>query len=200
MWGPHDTESGQPGKGCHWRSTRCVLHFRRYPADWPQLRRIVKHVRGSPQRRRTWEVTVRVSLDQLDKDLSEAQLMLILDVRTRWTSTHQMLREFSPFQPQEYSIFESEQAARFTTRTLLTDMSVMQLNSQIIGFPTRTGMLCVRCACGLVTSAGPQQICLPQASLCFHRRIWSSVNSKQASRKISRSCLMMLHPSSKRDW
>ncbi|KAJ7732247.1 hypothetical protein DFH07DRAFT_755368, partial [Mycena maculata] len=59
-----------------------------------KLRRIVKHVRSSPQRRRTWELTVRVALDRLEMDLSEAQLMLILDVRTRWTSTHQMLREF----------------------------------------------------------------------------------------------------------
>ncbi|KAJ7659747.1 hypothetical protein DFH06DRAFT_989446, partial [Mycena polygramma] len=57
-----------------------------------KLRRIVKHVRSSPQRRRSWELTVRVALDQLNEELAEAQLMLILDVRTRWTSTHQMLR------------------------------------------------------------------------------------------------------------
>ncbi|KAJ7469791.1 hypothetical protein B0H11DRAFT_2196741 [Mycena galericulata] len=62
------------------------------------LRRIVKHVRSSPQRRRSWELTVRVALDQLHEELSEAQLMLILDVRTRWTSTHQMLRAYLPFQ------------------------------------------------------------------------------------------------------
>ncbi|KAJ7808105.1 hypothetical protein B0H14DRAFT_3482613 [Mycena olivaceomarginata] len=57
-----------------------------------KLRKIVKHVRSSPQRRRAWELTVKISLDGLDAELSEAQLMLILDVRTRWTSTHQMLR------------------------------------------------------------------------------------------------------------
>ncbi|KAJ7061222.1 ribonuclease H-like domain-containing protein [Mycena amicta] len=37
-------------------------------------------------------MTVRLSEDQLDEALTEAQLMLILDVKTRWTSTHQMLR------------------------------------------------------------------------------------------------------------
>ncbi|KAJ7312326.1 hypothetical protein DFH08DRAFT_717787 [Mycena albidolilacea] len=57
-----------------------------------QLRKIVKHVRSSPQRRRAWELIVKISVDGLDADLAEAQLMLILGVRTRWTSTHQMLR------------------------------------------------------------------------------------------------------------
>lgn len=36
------------------------------------------------------------SPDYLD-DLGEAGLMLILDVKTRWTSTHQMLRKSSFF-------------------------------------------------------------------------------------------------------
>ncbi|KAK7020976.1 hypothetical protein R3P38DRAFT_2534706 [Favolaschia claudopus] len=48
-----------------------------------KLRKIVKHVRVSPQRRRLWELTVKASVDGLDAELAEAQLMLILDVRTR---------------------------------------------------------------------------------------------------------------------
>ncbi|KAJ7301009.1 hypothetical protein DFH08DRAFT_724736, partial [Mycena albidolilacea] len=41
-----------------------------------------------PQRRRQWEAVVRA----LEPDRSTAAIMLILDVKTRWSSTHQMLR------------------------------------------------------------------------------------------------------------
>ncbi|KAJ7300980.1 hypothetical protein DFH08DRAFT_724785, partial [Mycena albidolilacea] len=60
-----------------------------------KLRKIVKHVRSSPQRCRSWQHTVRVTSDRLDAELEKAELMLILDVRTRRTPTHQMLRKLS---------------------------------------------------------------------------------------------------------
>ncbi|KAJ6528538.1 hypothetical protein B0H19DRAFT_942319, partial [Mycena capillaripes] len=53
-----------------------------------QIRKIVRHVRSSPQRRRQWENVVRI----LHPDDEQGALMLILDVKTRWSSTHQMLR------------------------------------------------------------------------------------------------------------
>ncbi|KAF5347685.1 hypothetical protein D9758_014867 [Tetrapyrgos nigripes] len=62
------------------------------------LRKIVRHVRSSPQRRAAW-------LRQIDEIYSEDNqeirtyklLMLILDVVTRWGSTHQMMRRAYQF-------------------------------------------------------------------------------------------------------
>jgi hypothetical protein len=53
-----------------------------------QLRKIVRSVRSSPQRRQNWFVEVARTSP------GKPALMLILDVKTRWSSTHQMLREF----------------------------------------------------------------------------------------------------------
>jgi len=64
-----------------------------------KLRRIVKAVRSSPQRRQAWAREIQfaqVEESRVSGDRS-ASLMLILDVKTRWASTHQMLR--MPFQP-----------------------------------------------------------------------------------------------------
>ncbi|KAF5317589.1 hypothetical protein D9758_018466 [Tetrapyrgos nigripes] len=63
-----------------------------------KLRKIVRHVRSSPQRRAAW-------LRQIDEIYSEDNqeirtyklLMLILDVVTRWGSTHQMMRRAYQF-------------------------------------------------------------------------------------------------------
>jgi len=57
-----------------------------------KLRKIVKAVRSSPQRRQAWLNEVTISLRQTESTLKRA-LMLILDVKTRWSSTHQMLRQ-----------------------------------------------------------------------------------------------------------
>ncbi|KAJ7765578.1 hypothetical protein B0H16DRAFT_395885, partial [Mycena metata] len=72
-----------------------------------ELRKIVRHVRSSPQRRKTWQKEVAAwykeqreaaasssSSAVRDLDLKDEKvLMLILDVKTRWSSTHQMLRK-----------------------------------------------------------------------------------------------------------
>jgi hypothetical protein len=55
-----------------------------------QLRKIVRHVRSSPQRRTSWKETVTNVMKKAG--LTDNVLMLILDVKTRWSSTHQMLR------------------------------------------------------------------------------------------------------------
>ena len=60
-----------------------------------KLRKIVRAVRSSPQRRQYWarEIQfVQLGGSQASGGCS-ASLMLILDVRTRWASTHQMLRK-----------------------------------------------------------------------------------------------------------
>ncbi|CAK5270384.1 unnamed protein product [Mycena citricolor] len=62
-----------------------------------RLRRIVRAVCSSPQRRKSWNKEVQVSLDDVEEMLTESasdrtKLMLILDVKTRWSSTHQMLK------------------------------------------------------------------------------------------------------------
>lgn len=59
----------------------------------PQLRKIIRAIRSSPQRKRTW-------LSQVDPSSSTHRnnhraLMPILDVKTRWSSTHQMMRKLS---------------------------------------------------------------------------------------------------------
>ncbi len=66
-----------------------VLLFGR--AHTLQLRKIVRTVRVSPQRRSLWLCVVAESLRTAGTSVKP--LMLILDVRTRWTSTHQMLRK-----------------------------------------------------------------------------------------------------------
>ncbi|KAF5387134.1 hypothetical protein D9615_002164 [Tricholomella constricta] len=57
----------------------------------PQLRAIVRAVRSSPQRQQTWFKEIAMTMNKEDDEKSPA-LMLILDVKTRWSSTHQMLR------------------------------------------------------------------------------------------------------------
>jgi hypothetical protein len=59
-----------------------------------KLRKIVKAVRSSPQRRQSWarEIQFVQAEENGISSGSTAPLMLILDVRTRWASTHQMLR------------------------------------------------------------------------------------------------------------
>ena len=55
-----------------------------------KLRRIVKAVRSSPQRRQAWAREIQfaqVEESRVSGDRS-ASLMLILDVKTRWASTH----------------------------------------------------------------------------------------------------------------
>ncbi|KAF5338562.1 hypothetical protein D9758_016540 [Tetrapyrgos nigripes] len=56
-----------------------------------KLRKIIRHVRSSPQRRKTWLKEVLMA-NSANENRSEVALMLILDVKTRWSSTHQMLR------------------------------------------------------------------------------------------------------------
>ena len=60
-------------------------------------------IRSSPQRKQSWLNQVSDSHihddsdDESDSDDSEPEerrLMLILDVKTRWSSTHQMMREY----------------------------------------------------------------------------------------------------------
>ena len=61
-----------------------------------QIRKIVRSVRSSPQRRAAWLREVRNTYDKIAGG-PETALMLILDVKTRWSSTHQMLRELLNF-------------------------------------------------------------------------------------------------------
>ncbi|KAJ2928008.1 hypothetical protein H1R20_g9078, partial [Candolleomyces eurysporus] len=59
-----------------------------------KVRRIVKAVRSSPQQRAAWiEEAAAMIRRQVasDPDAPKTALMLILDVRTRWSSTYQML-------------------------------------------------------------------------------------------------------------
>ena len=50
----------------------------------------------SVQRKQQWLEEVQLSLRGIDKACNESTqaVMLVLDVVTRWSSTHQMLREF----------------------------------------------------------------------------------------------------------
>ncbi|GLB44045.1 putative protein dimerization activity [Lyophyllum shimeji] len=60
-----------------------------------KLRKIIRTVRSSPQRRQAWVKEIYVTMSKGsggEEDAQTAALMLILDVRTRWSSTHQMLR------------------------------------------------------------------------------------------------------------
>ncbi|KAG1733436.1 hypothetical protein EDB19DRAFT_1639695, partial [Suillus lakei] len=61
-----------------------------------QLRKIVRAVRSSPQCHQAWLREVNLSM-KLDDTLPQTALMLILDIKTRWSSTHQMLCMLSYF-------------------------------------------------------------------------------------------------------
>ena len=70
-----------------------------------KLQKIIKAVRSSPQHRQSWAHEIQFAQAERGRadimsDESNASLMLILDVRTRWASTHQMLRIL--FQPSSY--------------------------------------------------------------------------------------------------
>ncbi|SJK99091.1 uncharacterized protein ARMOST_02377 [Armillaria ostoyae] len=62
-----------------------------------KLRQIVRTVRSSPQRKQGWLREVKMALELRSKvtDATEQVLMLILDVTTRWSSTHQMMHMWS---------------------------------------------------------------------------------------------------------
>ncbi|KAH8928077.1 hypothetical protein BT69DRAFT_1329904 [Atractiella rhizophila] len=56
-----------------------------------ELRSIVKHVRLTPQRRKTWFTLLEDTLNELGKLSEEEHKILILDCCTRWSSTHDRL-------------------------------------------------------------------------------------------------------------
>ena len=62
-----------------------------------QLRNIIRAVRSSPQRREAWLEEANAFLQKaaaaVNVDLGCAATMLIIDVKTRWSSTHQMLHK-----------------------------------------------------------------------------------------------------------
>ena len=57
----------------------------------PQLRKIVRAVRSSPQKRQIWLKDARANLSQELQNAGSTAHMLILDVKTRWSLTFQML-------------------------------------------------------------------------------------------------------------
>jgi hypothetical protein len=61
-----------------------------------QLRKIIKVIRASPQKREGWKAALQAD-KIMTKDGKKLDIpkMLILDVKTRWSSTYEMLREFS---------------------------------------------------------------------------------------------------------
>jgi len=65
-----------------------------------QLRKIIRAVRSSPQRKQSWLKQVSASQHRKPGDSDnphQRPLALILDVKTRWSSTHQMMRKFPNF-------------------------------------------------------------------------------------------------------
>ena len=70
--------------------------FKMFVSDifFSQLRKIVRHVRSSPQRRQQWTKEVQVNPPDRPTTTNRV-LILILDVKTRWSSTHQMMCKFS---------------------------------------------------------------------------------------------------------
>ena len=69
------------------------LHFVKIMIDHvqTQLYKVIQAVRSSPQCQQAWYTEVKIMLQNLDTSPIKIALMLILDVKTRWSSTHQML-------------------------------------------------------------------------------------------------------------
>ena len=59
-----------------------------------KLRKIIRAIRSSPQRRKQWHEEVDAARRDSAGKLEEIVKMVILDVRTRWASTHQMCGMF----------------------------------------------------------------------------------------------------------
>ena len=53
-----------------------------------KIKKIVKYVRGSPQRRKSFKEFAQIIFQD---DSNDGNLVLILDVETRWNSTYHML-------------------------------------------------------------------------------------------------------------
>lgn len=62
-----------------------------------QLRKIIRAVRSSPQRRKAWLNEVKLSHQKADNASEDIALMLILDVKTRWSSTQKMMSKLNSF-------------------------------------------------------------------------------------------------------
>jgi hypothetical protein len=77
-----------------------------------QLRKIIRSVRSSPQRRQNWLIEVS------QMNAGKPPLMLILDVKTRWSSTHQMLRRFLIFLSIKMNRYQLSQVAPWITVNL----------------------------------------------------------------------------------
>jgi len=58
-----------------------------------KLQKIIRSVHSTPQRRESWARQIQTTNAQ--NGTSQPNLMLILNVKTRWSSTHQMLRKTS---------------------------------------------------------------------------------------------------------
>jgi hypothetical protein len=84
---------------------KCTSHIRPLGAVTPdaliltifQLCKIVRAVWSSPQRKQSWMKQAAMSESQHGEINANKPLMLILDVKTQWSSTHQMMRKVSNF-------------------------------------------------------------------------------------------------------
>ncbi|KAJ7640480.1 hypothetical protein DFH06DRAFT_1000691, partial [Mycena polygramma] len=85
-----------------------------------KLRQIIRLIRASPQRRQAWVHEVRVSSAFTAGKLGKVPLMLILDVKTRWSSTHQMLRAHFPPSNQTFTHSPGRQEGPLITVKLST--------------------------------------------------------------------------------
>ena len=77
-----------------------------------QLHKVIWAVRSSPWHQQAWYMEVKITLLNLNTFPIKIALMLILDVKTRWSSTHQMLHEskWSRFSKQHLTILFSQDA------------------------------------------------------------------------------------------
>ena len=58
-----------------------------------QLCKVIQAVRSSPQCWQAWYTEVKITLLNLNTSPVKVALMLIFDVKARWSSMHQMLHE-----------------------------------------------------------------------------------------------------------
>ncbi|KAJ7507999.1 hypothetical protein B0H11DRAFT_2217997 [Mycena galericulata] len=88
-----------------------------------KLRSIIRSIRSSPQRRQAWLEDVKASHSFKAGRLGKQPLMLILDVKTRWSSTHQMLRR------------------AIDHRQIITDFSIILVTGWLKSFRTATTLM-----------------------------------------------------------
>jgi len=149
-----------------------------------QLQKIIKGVHSSPQCRQSWAHEILFIQGSGSLDDCSALLMLILNVRTQWASTHQMLRasNVTLLCTSESPVYQMVQDEHSTIMIQLTCLFQATRISMCLSSATLTGSPLSWWPCGSNPSELQQQKCLLQKYQCFWRHMQYFEDYKMTSK------------------